>query len=83
MPDADYTATPVAALVTARAALETISAPSIGPTTTMGSSTYTWAEMLDDFEAFYLRNKGGASDQTFHIQLIAFYTHLEAEMAAV
>lgn len=83
MAEADYTSTPIADLATARAALETIAAPSIGPTTTLGSSTYTWAEMLDDFEAFYQKTNGGAKDQSFHTELIAFYTNLEVEMAAV
>lgn len=79
----DYTASPVADLAAARAALETIAAPSIGPTTTMGSSTYQWSEMLDDFEEFFLKNHGGSRDQLFHIELIEFYTALEIEMAAV
>ncbi len=82
MADADSTATPIADLAAARAALETIAASSITPTSVMESTTYTWTEMLDDFEDFFLRNNGGSKDQTFHIELIAFYTNLEVQMAA-
>lgn len=80
---ADYTATPVADLAAARVALETIAAPSIGPTTTLGSSTFTWSEMIDMIQELHKVNRGGAEDQLFHIELIDFYTRLEAEMAAV
>ena len=76
------TTTPVADLAAARAALETIAAPSIGPTTTLGSSTFTWSEMIDMIQELYKVSNGGAEDQSFHVDLIDFYTRLEAEMAA-
>ena len=80
---ADYTATPVADLATARASLETIAASSITPTSVMESTTFTWSEMIDLFQAFYKRTNGGSEDQTFHIELISFYGELEAAMSAV
>ena len=78
---AEYTATPVADLAAARAALETIAATGVDPTDVFGTSTFTWSEILDRFQAFYKRTNGGSEDQTFHTELIAFYTALEAEMA--
>ena len=77
------TDTPITDLATARTAVETISAPSIGPTTTMGSSTYTWTEMLDNIQSAMKVANGGSADIRFHLAMIELWTVLEAEMAAV
>lgn len=75
------TATPVPDLAAARAAVETIAATSITPTTTLGSSTFTWTEMLDKMQATMKTANGGSEDIRFHNALIALWTELEAEMA--
>ena len=75
------TTTPVADLAAARTAIETITATSITPTTTLGSSTYTWTEMLDLIQRLYKESNGGSEDYAFHVDLTAFYTALEAELA--
>lgn len=76
------TTTPIADLAAARTALETIAAPSIGPTTTLGSSTFTWSEMIDKIQELYKKGNGGAEDYAFHTDLIAFYGELETELSA-
>ena len=75
------TATPIADLAVARAALETVAATSIAPTTTLGSSTFTWSEMIDMIQDLYKQSNGGSEDQAFHTELIAFYEELEAQLA--
>ncbi len=68
-------------LDTARAAVKTVAATSILPTTTLASSTYTWGEQVDDIEAAMKAAHGHAGDARFHRTMIAFYTAMEAELA--
>tara|TARA_R110000772_G_scaffold30806_10_gene76511 strand:+ start:1834 stop:2070 length:237 start_codon:yes stop_codon:yes gene_type:complete len=73
--------TAVADLAAARVAIETVAATSILPSTTLGTSTYTWTEMLDLFQSTYRKANGDVEDANFHARLTQFYTDLEAELA--